>query len=79
MIPVTFHQLLVILLVLGLGGVLTAWLWADWARRRRERHAFRSAIRCRLCACVFEDATPETQPHCPACGAKNERRAFSRI
>ena len=78
MIRVSFSLLLLILLTLMLGPIVFVWLTNELRRHRRERDAFRHVIRCAMCAFEFEDRTESPLPHCPRCGALNERSPISR-
>lgn len=79
MIPVTLSYLVLIYLLIMLGPIFGSWLFNEWRRQRRERAAFRHAMRCTLCAFEFEDATSTLLPRCPRCGSLNERYKLSRL
>ncbi len=79
MIEVSLHTLIVIYLSL-MAGLVLADAIGNWIRRkRRERRAFKHAVRCRLCAFTFRDESAEPLPSCPNCGTSNERIRLSRL
>ena len=79
MIPVELSTLIFLYLALLLATILGAWVLSEWRQRQRERHAFRSVLRCTLCGFAFEDRTETRLPPCPQCGTLNERLRFSRL
>ena len=76
MIRVSLTLLIFIYLALFVTLVFALWVWFEWNRQRRERHAVRHRIRCALCAFEFENASEEALPRCPRCGSLNERERF---
>jgi len=76
MIRVSLTLLIFIYLALFLTVVLAHWVWFEWRRQWRERHAVRHRLRCALCAFEFEDTSKEPLPRCPRCGSLNERERF---
>lgn len=76
MIRVSLTVLIFIYLAVFLTAVFSLWIWVEWSRQRRERHAMRHRIRCGLCAFEFEDPSAEPLPRCPRCGSLNERERF---
>ena len=55
------------------------WLFEGWQRQKRRKQALRYAVRCTICASIFEDKTTDPLPRCPRCGSLNERRQLGGI
>ena len=79
MIRVSLTYLVLIYLLLMLGPIITAWLFTEWRRQRRERAAFIHVIRCGICAHEFKDETNALLARCPHCSSLNERYRLSRL
>jgi len=77
-IRVTLTALVAIICCFPCGGFLL-WIFGEWNRRRRERHALRYRLRCAICAFEFEDRTAALLPRCPRCGSLNERFRMENI
>jgi hypothetical protein len=74
MIELTLEELAVAVIALGLMFVVGAAWIASWTNFNARRRSVRFRVVCRLCRHVFEDRSGGRYPHCPACGAANERR-----
>jgi uncharacterized paraquat-inducible protein A len=61
------------LAVIVIGGL---WFLDAWRSQKRKKQALRYAVRCTICASIFEDKTNVPLPRCPRCGSLNERRNF---
>jgi rubrerythrin len=79
MFRVSLTVLVLIYLSMMLGPVFFFWLLNEYRRQRRERAAFRHALRCGMCAFEFEDRTEAPLPRCPRCGSLTERYTLSQL
>ena len=79
MFRVSLSMLVLISLALMLGPVFIAWLFNEYRRGQRERHAFRHVLRCTLCGFEFQDQSQDVLAKCPRCGRLNERFPLARL
>ncbi len=80
MIKLQLSELIVMVMLIGVGLVGMLWLWTLWRERRREIHRRRIAVQCRICGCTY--AIPKKMAavtKCPACGSLNHRGALNPI
>lgn len=73
------HELLFVYAGLSLGVVLLAAWLHNLRRTRRESHALRNILKCRLCAFEFRDESHTELPHCPRCRALVSRERLSHL
>jgi uncharacterized paraquat-inducible protein A len=76
MIRIELPTLIFIYLYLAVIVIGALWLVDGWRGQKRKKQALRYAVRCTICASIFEDKTNELLPRCPRCGSLNERRNF---
>lgn len=76
MIRIELPTLIFIYLYLSVIVIGCLWLLDAWRVQKRKKQALRYAVRCTICASIFEDKTNELLPRCPRCGSLNERRNF---
>ena len=76
MIRIELPTLIFIYLFLSVIVIGGLWLFDGWRVQKRKKQALRYAVRCTICASIFEDKTNELLPRCPRCGSLNERRNF---
>jgi len=79
MIRVELPVLIFIYIYVFTTVIFGLWFVHGWQRQKRRKEALRYAVRCTICASIFEDKTTEPLPRCPRCGSLNERRQLGGV
>lgn len=78
MITFSLNLLVTFILIIGIGGILSLWIYSEWVERKRmlARGLKKVIYYCVKCEQLYASADEGEICQCPKCGLKNNRLKF---